>query len=222
MIISVPSFIIPGTYLENVVHTAAIEAVQSIEFLCFIYDEETDQLLRSELPSIREYAGRFSYTLHMPDELKPEHRRIIDLTADIVRYYIIHPPENDTEGFLTTISDWIDSYGPVFLLENLIERDFDDLLQQEPRFPVCMDTGHLLIRGERPAAFCRRHEDRIAEIHLHGVAGGWDHKAFRYDEAWFRELLPFLESFEGICNIELFKERQVQEVLSSLRQSKLI
>ncbi len=217
MIISTPSYIIPGTYLENVQRIAKIPEIQSVELLFFMYDAETDLLMKTELPSIQEYAGRLGFTLHMPDEVKPEHRIIIERTKGLAKQYIIHPPTEDPDLFLSVLGSWIDEYGPVFLLENLIGREFELLLEREPRFGVCMDTGHLLVRGEEPAVFAGRYGDRIGEIHLHGLADGWDHNRFQGDDEWFQAMLPFLRGFRGVCNIELFKESEVMEVLAVLR-----
>lgn len=217
MIISTPSYIIPGTYLENVRHIAEIPEIQSVELLFFMYDAETDLLMKTELPSIQEYAGRLGFTLHMPDDVKPEHRIIIEGTKGLVNKYIIHPPTEAVDLFLSVLGSWIDEYGPVFLLENLIGREFELLLKREPRFGVCMDTGHLLVRGEEPAGFAGRYGDRIGEIHLHGVADGRDHNVLQGEEEWFQALLPFLRDFRGVCNIELFKESEVMEMLAILR-----
>ena len=41
---------------------------------------------------------------------------------------------------------------------------------------ICLDVGHLLLRGQDPLDFFQRHEDRIAVVHLHGVANGRDHR----------------------------------------------
>jgi sugar phosphate isomerase/epimerase len=75
-----------------------------------------------------------------------------------------------------------------------------------------MDTGHLLLGGESPAAFFSRHRDRIAEIHLHGVDRGAalrdgrlaDHRRLRRGEAWLCELLPLLKDYGGVVNLEVF------------------
>lgn len=222
MIISTPSYIIPGSYLENVMHISQMNEIQSVELLFFLFDDETEELIKKELPAIRQYSGRLGFTLHLPDELKPEHRKLIEMTKDLALQYIVHPPAEDSDRFLSVASSWIDEYGPVFLLENLIEREFESLLLAEPRFGVCMDTGHLLVRGEDPASFANCYAGRIREIHLHGLIEGWDHNGFGSNDSWFQDLLPFLHTFSGICNIELFAETQVLKVLANLRSVSLI
>lgn len=218
MIVSAPSYIMRGTYLENVRRIAELPGINSVELLFFLYDEDTDNLIRREIGGIKEYAGPLGFTVHMPDELREDHREIIELTADIARHYVIHPPSRDEEGFLTLISDWIDDYGEKFMLENLIERGFDELLAALPRFGICFDTGHLLMRGEVPAEFTETYGRRVREVHLHGVSEGWDHSVFPADEPWFQGIIPFLREFTGVCNIEVFEEAGVLGVLKNLEE----
>ena len=222
MTISTPSYIMPGTYLENVQHISGFPEIQSVELLFFMYDDETDKLILEELPGIQEYTGRLGFTVHMPDELQAEHRVIIERTKQFAVQYVLHPPEEEIDSFVSLLGGWIDEYGTIFLLENLIGREFESILRAEPRLGVCMDTGHLLIRGESPSGFAQRYGELIREIHLHGLVDGWDHNEFSGEDKWFQELVPFLRNFRGTCNIEVFKEDQVMAVLEVLRGFSLV
>ncbi len=219
MTLSAPSYIIPGTYLENLEHIDGIEEVRSVELLFFIFDDDTRELFVKELAAIREFGDRFGFTVHMPDRLESIHERVIDLTRNFVTHYIIHPPDENETEFLLLLEGWIKKYGDVFLLENLIGRSFETLLDKLFPIPVCCDTGHLLVRGERPAHFMKKHFPRVKEVHLHGMEDGWDHKPFEADEEWFKELVPYLREFEGVCNIEVFSEKELKSILNNLKRT---
>jgi len=92
MIISVPSYVIPGSYYENVKFISDYEAVKSIELLFFFFDSETRELFRREKESIKACTDRFSFTIHMPEHLQPEHVEIVELTRDLASRYILHLP----------------------------------------------------------------------------------------------------------------------------------
>ena len=186
MILSVPSYVIPGTYGENVRFLVGIAQIQSVELLFYYYDAETEALFRREKALIASYRRRFRYGVHMPDPLEPKHERLIELTRDLCQRYVLHTPEGDAEEFEHLVSGWQRRYGPVFLLENLIDRQFAPVAERLSRAALCCDTGHLLMRGEEVAPFLKRYGSRIHEIHLHSVADGADHRAFSIGEPWFQ------------------------------------
>lgn len=222
MIISTPSYLFPGTYLENIRYIHTMPDITSVELLFFIFDEETKLLYGRERCEIEEFYPQLQFTVHMPDELLPEHEALIEATVPVATHYILHPPPGDTDRFLHLVTVWRKKYGEKFLLENLIERDFEGVLGKLGSMGVCCDTGHLLIRGRSPGRFCETYAERIREIHLHGVADGWDHKLFVDDEAWFRDLVPFLKSFSGVVNLELFTVDDVNKLLEVLKAVELI
>ncbi len=222
MIISVPSYVIPGSYYENVKLIAGYKAVKSIELLFFFFDSETKELFKREKQSIKTYTDCFSFTVHMPEHLLVEHVEIVELTRDLAARYIIHLPESNTAQFMGELERWRAMYGNIFLIENLIHMDIEYYLNQDPTLPVCCDTGHLLLRGKDINNFLRNYETRIKEIHLHGVMDGKDHKLFGPEEPWFVELIPFLQKFRGVVNLEVFSVREVEEVLRILSACNLI
>ena len=217
MILSTPSYVIPGTYLENVRFIAEKPEIQSVELLFFIFDQETEELFDREAAEIKKFSKALGFTVHMPDELMARHEKLIDMTAEFARHYVIHPPERDRDGFLALLDEWTGRYGRKFLLENLIGREFDTLLRDLPSFHVCCDTGHLLVRGERPHQFLETYDSRLREVHLHGLEDGWDHKPFAGSLSWFVEIVPFLKNFQGICNLEVFSYADVETILDSLK-----
>jgi len=222
MIISVPSYVIPGSYYENVKFISDYEAVKSIELLFFFFDSETRELFRREKESIKAYTDRFSFTIHMPEHLQPEHVEIVELTRDLASRYILHLPTSNTAQFMDELKRWRAKYGNVFLIENLIHLHNENHLKQDPSLPLCCDTGHLLLSGKDINGFLRKYETRIQEIHLHGVIDGEDHRVFNPEEPWFVELIPFLQKFQGVVNLEVFSIKEVEAILNVLSSCNLI
>ena len=220
--LSVPSYIIPGTYLENVRYLANFPAIRAVELLFYLYDAQTRELLIREREGLASRRGRFSFSVHLPDDLKPEHAEILDLTRDLAERYILHPPPSGDDAFLRLVEQWRAQYGEVFLLENLIDRSFEALAAGLPGLPLCMDTGHLLLNGARIGDFLRRYGPRLQEIHLHGVRQAADHRPFLETEPWFRELAPFLRRFTGVVNLEVFSLADLTECLGTLRSVGLL
>jgi len=222
MIISVPSYVIPGSYYENVKLIDSYEAIKSIELLFFFFDSETRELFRREKEAIKAYAGRFSFTVHMPEHLSFEHVEIVELTRDLADRYILHLPTANTDQFMDELEIWRRRFGNIFLIENLIHLHNENDLEQDPTLPVCCDIGHLLLSGKDISSFLRSYETRIQEIHLHGVIDGKDHRAFGPEEPWFIEIIPFLQNFQGVVNLEVFSLKEVEVILNILSSCNLI
>jgi len=221
MQLGVPSYIFPGTYLENIRFVTTMPEVQVVELLFFMWDEEADRILRCEEEQIRRYGGLLDYTVHMPDVLRPEHARIVDMTRDFVKGYVIHSPPDNVAEFARLVNDWRCRYGDIFLLENLIGRDFEAPFARLPGVPICFDVGHCVVRGGDPADFIGRHGDAIREIHLHSVEDGTDHRPLTGDEAWFAGMIPFLRTFDGVVNMEQFDIEHVRQTLRVLTEAGL-
>ena len=216
MILSVPSYVIPGTYGENVEFLAGVPEVRAVELLFYYFDADSRDLFIREKDLIASYKERFGFAVHMPEPLKPEHEILIDLTRDLCSRYILHPPAGDPHFFHEWVAGWQKRYGPVFLIENLIDRDFDPLAEMIASLPVCCDTGHLLLGGSDVAAFLRRYGPRVREIHLHGVVEGRDHRCFEGTEPWFQAIVPMLRSFQGVVNLEVFSLAEVRQLIGVL------
>jgi sugar phosphate isomerase/epimerase len=221
MKLSTPSFIFPGTYLENVGYIATFPQISSVELLFFLYDEDTEKLFLSEKEAIEAYTGKLHFTVHLPDTLRPDHEKLLHYTHSFADHYIVHPPAEDRHQFVSLLNEWSSRYGDRFLLENLIDRDFEGVLHELDTNGICCDIGHILMRREDPADFLAQYGDFIKEVHLHGVVDGWDHQAFTAEERWFEQLLPFLGSFSGTVNLEVFTVDDVNIILRALQESGL-
>jgi sugar phosphate isomerase/epimerase len=216
----------PGTYLENIRFLSEQDIIGGVEILFFLYDDDTRASFLRELPAIREFSdARFVFTAHLPDNLRDEHESLVELLSPMVKHFIVHPAE-DAQEQARYLKRWQERYGSQrFLLENTYTGRLEAILEQlGDDTPLCMDTAHLLVNGESPAAFARRYGGRIREVHLNGLSaprsGGaaGAHNPPRIEDEWLTELAPFLRNFSGIVNIEVFSWRGVQDSIDSLRR----
>lgn len=217
-----PSWVIPGTYLENLRFLDDKDRVDGVELLFFLYDDEIRAEFLRELPLIRDFAERFVFTAHLPDSLKEEHEELVELLSPLVKHFIVHPAADAAAG-ARLLETWMSRYGRRrFLLENTVPGRFEALLACfDGDAPVCMDTAHLLLEGRNPADFARRYGGQIREVHLNGTGedGGDGHKPPRAEDLWFLELAPFLRSFSGIVNLELFSWDEVRQGIDCLEKN---
>ncbi len=224
MIPSVPSYVIPGTYAENLRFLEDKPEVEGVELLFYLWDPEVEDLLDRELPEIRSFSSRFRFTAHLPDRIRPEHRRILDRIGDLARSFVVHPPADldGLPGFADLIVAWRREFGDRFFLENLRTEPFERALEALPEIPLCLDAGHLLAEGKAPADRIGRLREggrRIEELHLHGIADGRDHRPFGPEAPWLRDLVPFLSGFPGVAEVELFDWEEARTALSAIRTS---
>jgi hypothetical protein len=233
----VPSWVIPGTYLENLRFLEDKPEVQGVELLFFIYNDETRDQLDAEWEGIRQFADRFVFTAHLPDPLLPEHEELVNRLNPLVRNFIVHPgPPEDAHVLGALVNGWAKKYPvpscctdlPVrFLAENTNRGMLEALLPHlDEDVGLCMDTGHLLMEGKSPADFFAKYRDRIGEIHLHGLdrekaaidGRPVDHRPVRAEERWFGELFPLLKDFIGIINMEVFSWEEAAAGINAIKQ----
>lgn len=223
--LSVPSYVVPGTYVENLRFLEDKPDFGSVELLFFMYDDEVHDLLLRELPDILAMSDRFRYTVHMPDEVVSGHEDIVRLLDPVADAYILHPPRHDAglPAFVELLDDWRPRWGAErFLLENTTLQRFDAaeaaLVRSRSGPPLlCADVGHLMLQGVSPAEWLVSRGTRVRELHVHGVSGGTDHVPFDTAEPWVTSLAPFVHSFEGVVELELFDWQQIAGLAAPLR-----
>lgn len=217
MNISAPSYIIPGTWWDNIQYIDAfLPEITNIELLFFIYNDETLRILRPEEDKILGYSGRLTFTIHLPDPLFPEHEELVEKTSVLAVHWIIHPPETGSEEpFRKMLDAWRQRWGNRFLLENLIGRNHPWFLRYTD-WPLCLDTGHALLRKHSPLLYYNRFKERIGEIHIHDLSNGQDHSSLSEKSLWLKNFMPTLKDFSGFLNIELFSEKEITESLTVL------
>jgi sugar phosphate isomerase/epimerase len=226
-ILSVPSWVVAGSYAENLHFLADKNEVQGVELLFFLYDKEIQALLDAEWDELLRYRERFVFTAHLPDLLRPAHGELVSRLAPLVRHYIVHPAAKNPAAQARLLAQWTERYGASFLVENTQAGLLEALLPHlSANDGLCMDTGHLLLEGHSPADFYTRHSERIREIHLHGVDRAQaaldgklaDHRRLREGDPWLPELLPLLEEYRGILNLEVFSWEEARAGIEILQK----
>jgi len=224
-ILSVPSWVIPGTYAENLRFLEEKKEIQGVELLFFLYDDKVRALLDAEWEESLSFRERFIFTAHLPEQLLPGHGELVARLAPVVRHCIVHPDAESPVALARLLTEWRESHGASFLVENTTTDQLEALLPHlETDAGLCMDTGHLLLLGQSPAAFFTKHRGRIGEIHLHGIDPAQavidgrlpDHRRLRGDEAWLLELLPLLADYRGILNLEVFSWEEARGSIDAL------
>jgi sugar phosphate isomerase/epimerase len=215
----VPSWVIPGTYSENLRFLENKKSIHGVELLFFLYDDKIKAQVDSEWEDICRYRERFVFTAHLPDLLLPSHEELVARLAPIVRHFIVHPPVENPANQVRLLAEWTERYGAGFLIENTKPDMLETMLPHlEANSRLCMDTGHLLLANQNPAEFFTAYRQRIGEIHLHAVdhkkasVDGKlpDHRQLRQDEPWLHELLPLLADYRGLINLEVFSWEEVE------------
>lgn len=224
MKLCVPSYLMPGTWMENLEALGDSEWVDGVELLFFAYDAEARAILDRERGGIAALSDRFELSLHLPDPLSADDEELVAATRDFVSLYVLHPPGGDiapakAEAWPSLVESWRARYGDDFLLEYTGAAAFAAAEAALPGLPLCADTGCLLREGLSPAAWSASRSGRIREFHLHGLADGRDHAAPRGDEGWLVELSAFLESYDGRVELEVFSREGVDAARAALSRS---
>jgi len=101
-------------------------------------------------------------------------------------------------------------------VETLTSPDFSSTLPlvADGDLSICLDMGHLLLRGQDPVKFYRKLRERIPIIHLHGVKNGRDHLGLEsLNRARLDAIMAALDSFTGTVSLEVFS---VDHLMTSL------
>ncbi|MDR1618978.1 MAG: AP endonuclease [Treponema sp.] len=224
--ISVPSWVIPGTYLENLRFLEDKREVSGVELLFFLYDGKIRKMFDDEWEEILRYRERFVFTAHLPDRLLPGHRELVERLAPVSRHFVVHPgPPGEAPELASLVNRWAAEFPRCrFLAENTGPGMVQALLPRlDKDLGLCMDTGHLLLEGTDPAAWFACHRERTAEVHLHGLDRDRaaldgrlpDHRPPAADAAWFKKLRPLLDEFPGVINMEVFSWEEARQSIAT-------
>jgi sugar phosphate isomerase/epimerase len=191
----VPSYIIPADIATNVRWLRGL--VDEIELILFESETLSNMPTPAEVDLFRDLAvgADLRYNVHLPldiDIASPDAQvrrrsletveRIMDLTLPLAPTgFILHVLRETADAALwrDTVRESLAALRAPrsqFAVETLSWdlREIDDILL-ELGFSVCVDIGHLLLRGDGVPDIFHRFSDRISMIHIHGVQGGKDH-----------------------------------------------
>jgi sugar phosphate isomerase/epimerase len=181
-------------------------------------------------------SNNISYIIHLPINLDlfssaAEFEKsagiinsIISATADIKpEYFILHLDGACDSARLDDVLGMIrrmDPYGRV-LVENT---GFDLLSISGPLarhgFGICMDIGHIYMKGHDMNGFLAIFGDRIRVVHLHGFDGARDHISLRaVNPAIIKKIVTFLGGYTGIMIIEVYSYQDLEESVKILKNS---
>jgi len=156
-------------------------------------------------------------------------RRIVDLVEPLDPFgYIVHCTDSTNNlgpGRSSSVRDWVEPLGKsldalcsvgigpsAFCVETL---DYPFSMIEDLVFDlgmsVCLDVGHILLRGERPEDLLERYFDRTRVVHLHGIVDGRDHHGLTGLDGTLLERLLSMLSGGGpaggrVVTLELFNE----------------
>lgn len=237
-----PSFIYRAGYAENVRRLAAV--VDEIELLFFesrFADSLPAPALVRELEKLGR-RGRITYNVHLPTDIFPGHRDAVErrravtvLREMLERLAPLSPSsftlhlnrdaaDADIAGWQANTRDSLRQVldggfpGRRIAIENID----DDLVSAAPviqalDLSVCMDMGHLVAQRRSLTAFFQRWRERIAIVHLHGVAGGRDHLPLdRLTDGRLAAALALLRGFDGVVSLEVFSREALAASLATI------
>ncbi|MCX8058901.1 MAG: sugar phosphate isomerase/epimerase [Spirochaetes bacterium] len=207
ILLSCPSYIIPGTYLENIKYIYKnIEQINinNIELLFYFIDYETLKLIQQEIKEILNYNGIFYFSIHLPDDIISNFSNIIELLNILknldISNIIIHSPGDQNFEYLNIFYNYLKELKKFIeknnlnienlLIENLANRDFSFVNSKDfEKFGLCLDVGHIYLKKLTIEEYLNENKidlSRVKEIHFHGIKNGKDHSMF--DDEIFKEV----------------------------------
>jgi sugar phosphate isomerase/epimerase len=244
--LSVPSFIYPAGYVENVRRLGGY--VDEIELLFF----ESDPGVLPSPAQISELAHltqtlSITYNVHLPIDIDPSSsdRKVrlqaLDRIAAVVELAAplfpttctLHLPFHCDPADAASLSAW--QTRSIQSLDHLLNRTALDprklsieTLDYPPAWlapilaalpcAVCIDVGHILRHGFDLEEVLDDLASRTTVVHLHAATAETDHVDLsRLDPAAWKTLRPFLTSFEGSLSLEVFSPERLHASMIALR-----
>jgi sugar phosphate isomerase/epimerase len=238
----VPSYIIPADIASNVRWLRGL--VDEIELILFESEQFSNIPSPADVTMFRVLAAEtgLRYNVHLPLDIDVASldavvrgrsldmvERIVDLTAALdPTSYILHVLKDETAEPARWKAVARESLAALraphaqFAVETLAWdlREIDDILR-DLRFSVCVDIGHLLLRGDDLQSIFDLFRGRIAMIHLHGVQAGKDHIALDRLGAAQRALIARTVRAAGYArglSLEIFSQEDFVSSLDVIEQ----
>lgn len=239
------SFIYPDDYIPNVKMLGPF--VDEIELLLFESNDIESLFSLSVVDKLQRLATdlNLTYNIHLPTDIaisapdvRQQQAAVETFTGIIQRLmplapsaFCLHVPYNENDNQTTTVNTWRDSVRSN--MERLLGNGIDaraisietldyplELIEDiiaDLNISVCMDVGHLILRGSDIVNVFNRFASRISVIHLHGVEGNHDHLALdRLPEQYINSITDILKRFTGIVSLEVFSYTHLKPSLQVL------
>lgn len=243
--LSVPSFIYPAGYIENIQRLAPF--VDEIELLLF-ESAESSLPQRSEIDEMASlaYVHKITYNVHLPIDLdlansdrQIRRQGVERLTNAIDRVrplspttHTLHLPFNEADTKSGTVEKWVlHNRESLFEILDAVKIAPDNISIETLSYPpfwfeqlvaeldlaVCIDIGHLLRYGFNLESVWNTFKSRTTMIHLHGVYRGEDHLSLNRIAAEHREQIrTCLGDYTGGLSLEVFSFERLVASLSCL------
>ncbi|WP_448377228.1 cobamide remodeling phosphodiesterase CbiR [Fervidobacterium sp.] len=203
--IGTTSWVIPGTYLENVEYiTKNFSQIHFIELLIYTWDTETYNLLEKEKKYLQKLAEtkQIRYTVHLPTDNFYNVIRAFEYLEDAleIENYVVHPFFDDFES----------EEMKKLLLHRKIS--FENLKEKFVHYKrTVFDIGHHLLGKKVDDKFL----ESVVEIHLMGVEDEKDHQIVNLEtlEEIYSLFSYKLFTTKYIC-FEVFSEEGLEESLN--------
>jgi len=245
--IGTTSFIYPDLYVPNVKMLAAF--VDEIEVLLFESDTVASLLSESVIDDLQRLSREFNltYNIHLPTDIAisdPDRDRRERTVAKLLN--IIERVERLSPAIFTLHIPFradVFGAGPVREWQDIVYRNLTKMVQsgvpaeriaieslnysfeimeniiRDLNLSICMDIGHLIIRGDDIQAFFNKFTGAVAIIHLHGVQHGKDHLPLdRLPESRHKPVFEILKKFNGTVSLEVFNFIHLQSSLNFLEK----
>ena len=243
--LAAPSFVYPADYLTNVKRLGP--CLDEIELLLFESNPQSLPSVNqvAELATLAD-ALDISYNIHLPLDLDiattdiSHSQQTVARMAGIIELvrplkgttHTLHLPAPKTAIYAADRTAWqirlrksletlldITSLPPAAISIETLDYPpqwFAPVVEQL-NLSVCVDVGHVICHGFDLAAILRELKPRITILHLHGVAGGKDHRSLnRLDPAAQRIVVDFLGTFRESLTLEVFSPRRLMGSMACL------
>ena len=231
--IGTTSFIYPDDYVPNVDMLGPY--MENIELLLFESNTTdalpSKQVIRELAGLAKKY--NLTYNVHLPTDISisspdPQQQRMAVETIHRVAERVtplfpttltLHVPYNEPSLNEGDVKSWqgrviknLDNIlgngipGRLISIENL-DYPFEilDPILSELDLAICMDCGHLILRGDDIQTFFNTYSNRIDIIHLYGVAKNHYHEALdQFSEELTFSTMRLLAKYKGIVSLEVF------------------
>ena len=190
----------------------------------------------------------FTWNIHLPIDIHPGHpdRKVRRRAADIILRVIeltaplnpststLHLPGITGDPKAPVLSNWRERLRETLKIvtgsgipsrslsiENITDYPLEMALPliEEFDLEICLDIGHLVVRGDSIASAFELFGDRISILHIHGVEDGRDHRSLdRLPAEILASLFEELKKFRGVVSLEVFSHEKLIDSVNCFRK----
>lgn len=242
------SYIYPAGLVQNVLKLK--NRVDDVELVLFDTETASNIPGRGDLKTLARIGSDWdiSYTAHMPLDIDlgsaavPRRKKAVARFRAFLEYFSCIEPyayighlnwpedeQRDPAAWQARVRESLDSVlegrpeiAGLIAIENLsYPFEYAGGLARERGLAVCVDIGHLILRGADPLAHIDNYFDSMRVMHLHGVRGTRDHVSLRHlDTGLARKIFSRLKmrGYRGVVTLEVFSKAEFDQSLKVLME----